>query len=76
MTLITFLFVFQLAVKAVPYRKEFLEHLCVKAEDIEHPNFDKSLREDMEHFISAIDVLTKILNDFYSSKDLDSREQV
>ncbi|XP_064597851.1 pleckstrin homology domain-containing family A member 3-like [Liolophura sinensis] len=68
--------VFALAVKAVPYRDQFIKKLAIDENDAEHPEFHKLLYCDMDEYITALDVLLKILQDFYSANDLDDEEKV
>ncbi|XP_064617425.1 pleckstrin homology domain-containing family A member 8-like [Liolophura sinensis] len=68
--------VFALAVKAVPYRDQFIKKLAIDENDAEHPEFHKLLYCDIDEYITALDVLLKILQDFYSANDLDDEEKV
>ena len=67
----------QMAVKAVPTRQEFLSQFSPSSDNsVEEDTFGKSLLLDMEDYITAMDVVLLILNDFYQSKGIDSDEQV
>ncbi len=67
---------FQLAVKAIPYRKDFIAHLAASPESLDNPDFEKCLMREIEDYITALDVMIRILIDFYASKGLNSDEQV
>lgn len=65
-----------MAVRAVPYRVEFLKKFAVHENDTEDPEFYKILFRDIEEYVTALDVVIKILQDFYSANNLDDEEQV
>ena len=66
----------QLAVKSAPSKKEFMEHLAANKADLDNPHFELFLFKDIEDYVTAQDVLTKILSDFYTNQGLDFQEQV
>lgn len=68
--------VFAVASKALPYRDVFLMHLSVPGEENSGSLYNQSLMSDIEQYITAMDVVIKILNDFYRQHDLDSKDTV
>ncbi|KAK3082911.1 hypothetical protein FSP39_008873 [Pinctada imbricata] len=68
--------VFAVAVKALPYRNVFLSMLGVEGDESEGSDFMQCLMSDMENYITALDVVIKILNDFYRLHSLESNDQI
>ena len=62
--------------KSVPYRKDFLRQLANSEADSDHPEYLSIIMKDIEDYITAQDVLVKILDDFYGSQGLDYKEMV
>ncbi len=67
---------FQLAVKSVPTKEEFLMHLATSPSDLDQPLYERSLFRDMETYILALEVVLGIINDYYRANQLDMDEQV
>ncbi|KAK3577185.1 hypothetical protein CHS0354_037525 [Potamilus streckersoni] len=70
--------VFAVAVKALPYRSTFLSLLKDQnGKEIEDEElFLQSLLSDMDAYVTAMDVLIKILSDFYKKQGLDTDEKI
>ncbi|XP_074660968.1 pleckstrin homology domain-containing family A member 8-like [Tubulanus polymorphus] len=68
--------VFAMAAHAVPYRKEFLQHLAVIPETADTKEFQQQLMRDLKDYTISQDILIKVLNEFYTGNNLDSQEQV
>ena len=62
--------------KALPYRSVFLSLLSPEGRKSDDPIFIQSLMSDIECFITAINVIIKVLNDFFRINKLDSNEQI
>lgn len=62
--------------KSAPGKKEFMGHLAANRADLENSNYELFLMKDVEDYVTAQDVLTKILSDFYVDQQLDFQEQV
>ncbi|XP_052080938.1 pleckstrin homology domain-containing family A member 8-like [Mytilus californianus] len=68
--------VFAVAAKALPYRDVFISNLSVPGEEDTGTLYQQSLMSDIEQYITAMDVVIKILNDFYKLHDLNSDDTV
>ncbi|OPL20867.1 pleckstrin 8-like domain-containing family a member, partial [Mytilus galloprovincialis] len=68
--------VFAVAAKALPYRDVFISNLSVPGEEDTGTLYRQSLMSDIEQYITAMDVVIKILNDFYKLHDLNSNDTV
>lgn len=68
--------VFAVAVKALPYRNVFISLLSPEGRKSDDQAFVSSVMTDMETFITAVDVVIKLLDDFFKVNNLDSNEQV
>ena len=66
----------QVAVKSLPSPREFLEVLSADPSHLDSPAFLTSVTKDLEDYVTALDVVTQILHDFYTAHGLDSKEQV
>ena len=69
-------FYLQVAVKALPYHSVFLSLLSPEGRKSDDRAFVECVMMDMESFVTAIEVIIKILNDFFKANNLDSNEQV
>ncbi|KAL8580110.1 hypothetical protein ACOMHN_061224 [Nucella lapillus] len=68
--------VFAVAVKALPYRREFLSHLAAGKCDTESQEFVRFLMEDMELFLRHLNAAILLIDTFYTDQQLDVQEQV
>ncbi|CAH1789783.1 unnamed protein product [Owenia fusiformis] len=68
--------VFALALKSVPYRKDFLQHLASVDYDISNMDFMPQILRDIQAYIDGIHQITKILRTFYCDHNLDCPDQV
>ncbi|XP_076459707.1 pleckstrin homology domain-containing family A member 8-like [Babylonia areolata] len=68
--------VFAVAVKALPYRSEFLNHLAAGECDSSSPQYLHSLMGDMEVFLQHLNSVILIIDAFYTKQQLDVQEQV
>ena len=66
----------QLAAKAVPTMDYFLQFLAVNKDDIEKPDFEKILVQDLEECAGALTKLTNILQEHYERDQLETEEIV
>ena len=62
--------------QAIPSRADFLSHLALNPSDASEPDYEKSLMQDIEDYVTAMDVHLRLLSDFYVNKGLNSDEQV
>ena len=62
--------------KALPYRNVFISLLSPEGRKSDDQAFVSSVMTDMETFITAVDVIIKLLDDFFKVNNLDSNEQV
>jgi hypothetical protein len=69
-------FSLQVAAKAIPYRDVFISHLAVPGGESTGTIFVQSVMSDVEQYITAMDVVIKILKDFFSSNSLDTNDMV
>lgn len=68
--------VFAVAVKALPYKEDFIIQLRADGSSGEGSIFLQSVMDDLDVYSTALDVVLRILNDFYKSHALDNNEQV
>lgn len=68
--------VFAVAVKALPYRDVFISHLAVPGEESHGSLFIQCVMSDIEQYITAMDVVIKIINDFYRLHNLETNDVV
>ena len=70
------LFLWQVAVKALPSRDVFISLLAVPGEKSEGTDFLHSLMSDMENYVTALGEILRILDDFYRVNTLENEEPV
>ncbi|XP_025082717.1 pleckstrin homology domain-containing family A member 8-like isoform X1 [Pomacea canaliculata] len=68
--------VFAVAVKALPYRDEFLCHLAAEEIDTVDESFLSSLMNDMEVYLQHMNNIILVISQFYTAHNLDVEEQV
>jgi hypothetical protein len=68
--------VLQVAVKALPYREEFLRTMAGGECDTSSPQFSDTLMSDMELFLKHMNTIILVIGKFYSDEQLDIQEQV
>nr|KAG5714737.1 hypothetical protein BaRGS_000225 [Batillaria attramentaria] len=68
--------VFAVAVKALPYREEFLNHLAATEQDAKSEGFLQSLMSDMELYLQHLNRAIQVIDRFYTTQQLDVEEQV
>lgn len=66
----------QVAVKALPYRSEFLSHLAAGEGDTSSQHYLHALMSDMEIFLQHLNSVIQHIGDFYTAQQLDIQEQV
>lgn len=67
---------FQVAVKALPYKSTFISLLNPNEGETDRKSFEVNLMTDMEGFCDAAKVVIGILDGFLKSKGLDVEEQI
>ena len=66
-----------MAVKAIPYREDFISQLAVDDSiDSTSRQFEHTLMSDLEEFVSHLDRVLCAISDFYSTNKLDSTTTV
>ncbi|XP_005100346.1 pleckstrin homology domain-containing family A member 8 [Aplysia californica] len=69
--------VFAVAVKAIPYREDFITHLAAdESVDVTSRQFEHVLMSDIEEFVSHLDRVLCVISDFYIEHNLDSKDTV
>ncbi|ESP00844.1 hypothetical protein LOTGIDRAFT_140459 [Lottia gigantea] len=68
--------IFAVAVKALPYRDDFLTHLAVTDCDIKSPIFIHSLQEDIEDYVKNLDQTIQVIHQFYKDHDLNNEDPI
>lgn len=66
----------QVAVKALPYRDEFLCHLAAEEIETVDESFLSSLMNDMEVYLQHMNNIILVISQFYTAHNLDVEEQV
>lgn len=62
--------------KALPSREVFISLLAVPGGENKGTDFTHSLMTDMENYITALDEILRVLNDFFTVHTLDNEESV
>ena len=73
---IQYIILFQVAVKALPYRDVFLSMLGLPGEQSDGADFIQCLMTDMDSYVTALDVVIRILDDFYRMHSIDTDDQI
>lgn len=68
--------VFAVAVKALPYRSTFISLMNPNDGKVDDQVYLASLMQDIEAFCCAMDIVIKILNDFFAANDIKVNEQI
>ncbi|XP_014669273.1 PREDICTED: pleckstrin homology domain-containing family A member 8-like isoform X2 [Priapulus caudatus] len=68
--------VFALALKAVPYRRDFIIKCERQPGDHLRPNYNSQLEKDIKSYVTALSAIVHLLSSFYTKHGLDKSEAV